>query len=56
MNAEKGRGRREWKWEVVGGGVKLTTYLLVPKSRIVDLYLHFSILLRGLIFNKLSTV
>jgi hypothetical protein len=35
-----------------GGGVKLTTDLnLVPRSRKVELYLHFPICLHGILLN-----
>jgi hypothetical protein len=37
-------------------GVKLTTYLcLVPRSRMVELYIHFPIRLHGVVLNYLST-
>jgi hypothetical protein len=37
-------------------GVKLTTHLhLVPKSRMVELYLHSPISLRGVVLNEFNT-
>jgi hypothetical protein len=48
MGTERGdipRGENGW-------GLKLTTHLhLVPKSRIVELYLHSSISLHGIVLN-----
>jgi hypothetical protein len=36
-------------------GVKLSTHLLVPRSRMVELHLQFLIYLHGIVLNKLRT-
>jgi hypothetical protein len=40
---------------IVAGGAKLTIHLhLVPRSRIVELYLHYPTCLHGVVLNQLS--
>jgi hypothetical protein len=43
---------KEWKNRFWGGGVKLTTHLhLVPRSRMMEIYLHSPLCLHGVVLN-----
>jgi hypothetical protein len=45
------RYRRLFLWGQSGKGVKLATHHLVPRSRMVDLYIHFLVRLYGVMLN-----